>query len=59
MPGAGSLRLANELYNVLPKDGTALGMIGEVLVIDRVLGDPQARAEWDRSWCPTGARDDA
>src|SRR5437870_933212 len=28
-PGAGSLKLANELYNLLPKDGTALGMIGE------------------------------
>jgi tripartite-type tricarboxylate transporter receptor subunit TctC len=42
-PGAGSLRLANELYNVMPKDGTALGMIGEVLVITQVLGDPQAR----------------
>jgi tripartite-type tricarboxylate transporter receptor subunit TctC len=42
-PGAGSLRLANELYNVLPRDGTALGMIGEVLVINQVLGDPQAQ----------------
>jgi tripartite-type tricarboxylate transporter receptor subunit TctC len=42
-PGAGSLRLANELYNVLPKDGTALGMIAEVLVIDQVLGEPQAQ----------------
>ena len=41
-PGAGSLRLANELYNVLPRDGTALGMIGEVLVINQVLGDTQA-----------------
>jgi len=26
LPGAGSLKLANELYNVLPKDGAALGM---------------------------------
>lgn len=42
-PGAGSLKLANELYNLLPKDGTALGMIGEVLVISQRLGDPQAR----------------
>jgi tripartite-type tricarboxylate transporter receptor subunit TctC len=47
-PGAGSLRLANELYNVLPGDGTALGMIGEVLVIDQVLGDPQARFQSER-----------
>jgi tripartite-type tricarboxylate transporter receptor subunit TctC len=42
-PGAGSLKLANELYNVLPKDGTALAMIGEVLVIDQALGDPLAQ----------------
>lgn len=40
-PGAGSLRLANELYNILPKDGTALGMIGEALVLQQVLGAPQ------------------
>lgn len=40
-PGAGSLRLANELYNVLPKDGTAIGMIGEALVLQQVLGEPQ------------------
>ena len=42
-PGAGSYKLANELYNVLPKDGTALGMIGESLVIQQVLGDPVAK----------------
>lgn len=40
-PGAGSLRLANELYNVLPQDGTALGMIGEALVLQQVLGAPE------------------
>jgi tripartite-type tricarboxylate transporter receptor subunit TctC len=42
-PGAGSLRLANELYNVLPKDGTALGMIGEALVLQQALGAPEAK----------------
>lgn len=41
-PGAGSLKLANELYGVLPQDGTALGMIGEVLVINQAMGDPEA-----------------
>lgn len=44
-PGAGSYKLANELYNVLPKDGTALGMIGESLVIQQMLGDPAAKFE--------------
>jgi tripartite-type tricarboxylate transporter receptor subunit TctC len=42
-PGAGSFKLANELYNIMPKDGTALGMIGESLVISQVLGDPAAK----------------
>src|SRR6476660_1317249 len=27
MPGAGSLRLANWLYNVAPKDGVAIGAV--------------------------------
>jgi tripartite-type tricarboxylate transporter receptor subunit TctC len=42
-PGAGSIKLANELFTALPKDGTALGMIGEALVISQVLGDPAAK----------------
>ena len=42
-PGAGSFKLANELYNTLPRDGTAIGMIGEVLVSKQVLGDPAAK----------------
>src|SRR5262245_8477377 len=27
-PGAGSMRAANTIYNVAPKDGTAFGMFG-------------------------------
>lgn len=42
-PGAGSFKLANELYHVLPKDGSTMGMIGEVLVINQMLGDPTAK----------------
>lgn len=42
-PGAGSFKLANELYNILPKDGSAVGMIGESLIISQVLGDPSAK----------------
>ena len=30
MPGAGSLRAANYLYSVAPKDGTAIGLVGSV-----------------------------
>jgi tripartite-type tricarboxylate transporter receptor subunit TctC len=34
MEGAGSLRLANWLYRVAPKDGTALGTIGRGIAFD-------------------------
>jgi tripartite-type tricarboxylate transporter receptor subunit TctC len=38
MEGAGSLRLANWLYNVGPKDGTAFGIIGRGTAFDPLLG---------------------
>ncbi|HEX2726049.1 MAG TPA: hypothetical protein VHN20_09545 [Beijerinckiaceae bacterium] len=38
MEGAGSLRLANWLYNVAPKDGTAFGIIGRGIPFDPLLG---------------------
>ena len=41
MPGAGSLRLANFLYSVAPKDGTALGMIGRGMAMEPLIGASQ------------------
>jgi tripartite-type tricarboxylate transporter receptor subunit TctC len=38
MPGAGSLRLANFLYNAAPKDGTTIGMIGRGLAMEPLIG---------------------
>ena len=38
--GAGSLKLANSLYNVSPKDGTAIGMVAQSLPVSQVLGSP-------------------
>src|SRR5882724_408365 len=38
MEGAGSLRLANWLYNAAPKDGTVFGTIGRGLAFDPLLG---------------------
>jgi tripartite-type tricarboxylate transporter receptor subunit TctC len=43
MPGAGSLTLANWLYNVGPKDGTAFGIIGRGTAFDPLLGSTKAR----------------
>jgi tripartite-type tricarboxylate transporter receptor subunit TctC len=38
MTGAGSLKLANWLYNVAPKDGTVFGMIGRGTGFDPLFG---------------------
>jgi tripartite-type tricarboxylate transporter receptor subunit TctC len=38
MEGTGSLRLANWLYNVAPRDGTVFGTIGRGVTFDPLLG---------------------
>jgi tripartite-type tricarboxylate transporter receptor subunit TctC len=43
MEGAGSLRLANWLYNVGPKDGTAFGTIGRGTGFDPLFGNKSAQ----------------
>jgi tripartite-type tricarboxylate transporter receptor subunit TctC len=40
MEGAASVRFANWLYNVAPKDGTAFGTIGRGTALDPLLGQP-------------------
>jgi tripartite-type tricarboxylate transporter receptor subunit TctC len=48
MEGAGSLRLANWIYNVGPKDGTALATIGRGTAFDPLLGSKAAQFRADR-----------
>jgi tripartite-type tricarboxylate transporter receptor subunit TctC len=43
MPGAGSLVLANWLYNVAPRDGTAFGIIARGTAFDPLLGSTKAQ----------------
>ncbi len=43
MEGAGSLRLANWLYNAAPKDGTVIGTIGRGVAFDPLLGSKGAQ----------------
>jgi tripartite-type tricarboxylate transporter receptor subunit TctC len=38
MPGSGGLLVANRLYNVAPKDGTAIGMINRGIPFEPLLG---------------------
>jgi tripartite-type tricarboxylate transporter receptor subunit TctC len=40
MPGAGSRSAANWLYNVAPKDGTVLAVLGQATPADQALGHP-------------------
>jgi tripartite-type tricarboxylate transporter receptor subunit TctC len=43
MPGAGSLRAANYLYEIAPKDGTAIGIITQTVALEEALGTPGVR----------------
>jgi tripartite-type tricarboxylate transporter receptor subunit TctC len=40
MPGAGTLRAANYVYEVAPKDGTAIGIVTETLAVEQATGNP-------------------
>jgi tripartite-type tricarboxylate transporter receptor subunit TctC len=40
MPGAGSFTLANWMYKIAPKDGTAIGIISQTAAIEEVLKSP-------------------
>jgi len=44
MPGAGSLALANYLYNVAPADGTAFGIVAAAVAFAPLIGAPQEKA---------------
>lgn len=48
MPGAGGLTLANHLYNVAPRDGTALALLASSSVLEPLLGNDQAKFETGR-----------
>jgi tripartite-type tricarboxylate transporter receptor subunit TctC len=43
MPGAGTLKAADYIYAVAPKDGTALGIVTETLALEQGLKNPAAQ----------------
>ena len=43
MPGSGSLVAALHLYGAAPKDGTVIGVVGGGIVLEPLLGNPQAK----------------
>jgi tripartite-type tricarboxylate transporter receptor subunit TctC len=42
VPGAGSMKAANAIFNVAPKDGTALGVFGSSTVLEPLFGNKAA-----------------
>lgn len=46
MPGAGSLRAANYLYNVAPRDGSVIGTFGRNIALEPLL-NPNSEAQFD------------
>ena len=43
VPGAGSLLLANQIYNTQPKDGTVIGLFNRGVPFEPLLGGPGTR----------------
>ena len=48
MPGAGSLRAANYLYNVAPKDGTGLAVVTQTVMLEELFEDSRRAVQGDR-----------
>jgi tripartite-type tricarboxylate transporter receptor subunit TctC len=46
-PGAGSLNLANYLFNVAPKDGTEIGVVGRGVAMEPQIGGDASKALFD------------
>ena len=45
MPGAGGIRAANQLYNVVPHDGTVIGMLDESIYQNQLFKVPALKAD--------------
>jgi tripartite-type tricarboxylate transporter receptor subunit TctC len=46
-PGAGSLNLANYLYNAAPKDGTEIAIVGRGVAMEPLLGGGASQAKFN------------
>lgn len=57
-PGAGGLRLMNELYNVMPKDGTSIALVNRGLPFEPLLGGANVRFDpLQMNWIGSPDRD--
>src|SRR4029079_12416335 len=46
-PGAGSLNLANYIFNAAPRDGTEIAMVGRGVAMEPLLGGATSQAKFD------------
>ena len=46
-PGAGSLNLANYLYNAAPKDGTEIAIVGRGVAMEPLIGGTASQGKFD------------
>ena len=55
LPGAGSLLLVNQMYNVLPKDGTVVGIFARAAALEPLFGNSQAKFDPTKmNWLGSG-----
>jgi tripartite-type tricarboxylate transporter receptor subunit TctC len=58
MPGAASLTMTNYMYNVAPRDGTAIGLPARGLFIEPLFGNENAKFEAQKfTWIGSMSRD--
>jgi tripartite-type tricarboxylate transporter receptor subunit TctC len=58
MPGAGSLKMANYLYNVAPKDGTVLGTFSRGMAMEPLIGGQNVQFDATKfTWLGSGTNE--
>jgi tripartite-type tricarboxylate transporter receptor subunit TctC len=58
MPGAGTLNLANYLYNVAPKDGSAFGIFARGMAMEPLIGGTNTKFDATRfTWIGSAANE--
>jgi len=58
MDGAGSLKATNYLYNVAPKDGTAIGTFGRGLAMEPLIGGAGTQFDATKfTWLASGTNE--
>jgi tripartite-type tricarboxylate transporter receptor subunit TctC len=58
MPGAGSLKMANHLYNVAPKDGTVLGTFSRGMAMEPLIGGQNVQFDATKfTWLGSGTNE--